>query len=275
MPGPKADRLALLRATRTQLSPILAVYFDRSERYRHVMSRAWSDEWRARDDDGILHQLSAFEPDDRLLAFLERQILYVADGTIATRPPWPTRPRSGHRRACARRAGRAEADWIMVMLVNAELTELEIRPPIASCSTPRKVLCRRSPAATTLFRGDRVEPEELAAALAERRSAEPTFGLVLPHGDAVLLIGDRDGLAARLRRERMSPRSASWTSRRCTWRCSGTGSGSRPPTSPEAPGWPTLGTRPTRSPAWRAGGGRGDPRAADAPRAACRRGHGR
>ena len=55
MPGPKADRLALLRRTRTQFSPILAVYFDRSERYRHVMSRAWSDEWRARDTDGLLH----------------------------------------------------------------------------------------------------------------------------------------------------------------------------------------------------------------------------
>ncbi len=40
MPGPRADRLALLRAARTQLSPILALYFDRSERYRHVMSRA-------------------------------------------------------------------------------------------------------------------------------------------------------------------------------------------------------------------------------------------
>ena len=55
MPGPKADRLALLRATRTQFSPILAVYFDRSERYRHVMSRAWTNEWRARDVDGLLH----------------------------------------------------------------------------------------------------------------------------------------------------------------------------------------------------------------------------
>ncbi|HSM38955.1 MAG TPA: DUF1015 family protein, partial [Candidatus Limnocylindrales bacterium] len=42
MPGPKADRLALLHATRTQLSPILAVYFDRSERYRHLMSRPWA-----------------------------------------------------------------------------------------------------------------------------------------------------------------------------------------------------------------------------------------
>jgi uncharacterized protein (DUF1015 family) len=32
LPGPKRDRLELLRATQTQLSPILAIYFDRSER---------------------------------------------------------------------------------------------------------------------------------------------------------------------------------------------------------------------------------------------------
>ena len=35
------------------------------------MSRAWSDEW-ARDGDGLLHQLSAIEPDDRLLNYLGR-----------------------------------------------------------------------------------------------------------------------------------------------------------------------------------------------------------
>ena len=80
MPGPKQDRLGLLRATGTQLSPILAVYFDRSERYNHVMGRAWSDEWRARDDDGLLHQLTAIEADDRLTGYLGRQTLYIADG---------------------------------------------------------------------------------------------------------------------------------------------------------------------------------------------------
>ncbi|HET6745623.1 MAG TPA: DUF1015 domain-containing protein, partial [Candidatus Limnocylindria bacterium] len=80
MPGPKADRLAHLRASRTQVSPILAVYFDRSERYRHVMSRAWTDEWRAQDADGLLHTVAEVEPDDRLLGYLSRQRLYIADG---------------------------------------------------------------------------------------------------------------------------------------------------------------------------------------------------
>ena len=55
MAGPKADRLGLLDATHTQLSPILAIYLDGSPRYRNLMSRGWTDEWRARDADGLLH----------------------------------------------------------------------------------------------------------------------------------------------------------------------------------------------------------------------------
>ena len=129
MPGPKADRLALLRATRTQLSPILSVYFDRSERYHHVMARAWSDEWRARDGDGILHQLVAIEADDRLLGYLGRQTLFVADGhhRYETALAYQAEVRADPRWADAP-PGSLAADWIMMMVVNAELTELEIRP---------------------------------------------------------------------------------------------------------------------------------------------------
>ena len=54
MPGPKADRLSLLRATNTQLSPILMAYFDPSE----PDLPAGTDAWRARDDDGLLHELA-------------------------------------------------------------------------------------------------------------------------------------------------------------------------------------------------------------------------
>ena len=94
MPGPKADRLALLHATQTQLSPILVCYFDRSERYRHVMSRAWSDEWRARDGDGLLHTPGgdrAGRAHDELPVAPDRCSSPTA--TTATRPPSPTRPR--------------------------------------------------------------------------------------------------------------------------------------------------------------------------------------
>jgi uncharacterized protein (DUF1015 family) len=207
LPGPKADRLALLRATRTQLSPILAIYFDRSERYRHVMSRPWSDEWRARDDDGLLHQLAAVEPDERILNHLGRQVVYVADGhhRYETALAYQAEVRA-HPSLAGMPMGALGADWIMVMLVNAELTELSIRP------THRILLDTDADALRALVAGDdplfepiAVAPDELAAALEERRDDEtPVFGLVLPEDDGWLLVGDPDGIADRLRRERMS-----------------------------------------------------------------------
>ena len=207
MPGPKADRLALLHATGTQLSPILAVYFDRSERYHHVMGRAWSDEWRARDGDGILHQLTAVEADDRLIGYLAKQTLFIADGhhRYETALAYQAEIRADPRWADAS-PGSLAADWIMMMLVNAELAELQIRP------THRLLLDAEADALRALVAGDDplfeaipMPPSALAAALEERRHDEtPVFGLVLPGDDGHLLVGDPDGLADRLRRERMS-----------------------------------------------------------------------
>ncbi|MGH2446644.1 MAG: DUF1015 family protein [Candidatus Limnocylindria bacterium] len=207
MPGPKADRLALLHATRTQLSPILSVYFDRSERYKHLMSRAWTDEWRARDGDGLLHQLAAIEADDRLRNYLGRQTLYIADGhhRYETALAYQAEIRADPRWASAAPGGLA-ADWIMMMLVNAELVELEIR------ATHRVLVDVETDALRAIASGDDplfqaipVAPAALAAALDERGNGEePIFGLVLPDDEGYLLVGDRDGIADRLRRERMS-----------------------------------------------------------------------
>ena len=207
MPGPKADRLALLHATRTQLSPILVTYLDRSERYRHVMSRAWSDEWRARDGDGLLHSVAAVEPDARMANFLSRQTLYVADGhhryetalayqaAVRSDPRWTDAP-----------AAALEADWIMAVLVNAELEDLEIRP------THRLLLRADTDALRALVRdpgpGFTAEPvptDELAAALDARRDGEAAaFGLVLGGDDGWLLVAEPDAAADRMRRERTS-----------------------------------------------------------------------
>ncbi len=206
LPGPKADRLALLHATRTQLSPILTVYFDRSERFRHVMSREAGDEWRARDGDGLIHQLSAIEPDDRLLNYLGRQTLYVADGhhRYETALTYQAEMRADPRLAGAA-PGALAADWIMMMLVNAELTELEIRPTHRILLDADADALRALATDDALFASIPVAPEALTHALEGRRFGdEPVFGLVLPGGDGYLLVGDADGLADRLRRERMS-----------------------------------------------------------------------
>ena len=62
------------------------------------------------------------------------------------------------------------------------------------------------PAATTRCgRRSRWRPVTWPRALEERRhDATPVIGLVLPDDDGYLLVGDGDGLADRLRRERMS-----------------------------------------------------------------------
>ena len=207
MPGPKADRLALLRATGTQLSPILCVYFDRSERYHHVMSRAWSDEWRARDGDGLLHQLAAVEADDRLLGYLGRQTLFVADGhhRYETALAHQAEVRSDARWADAP-PGSLGSDWMMMQLVNAELADLEIRPTHrllldADVEALRGLVTGEDP----LWQALPVAPDRLDAALDERRDADsPAFGLVLPNDDGYLLVGDPEGLDDRLRREALS-----------------------------------------------------------------------
>ena len=206
--GPKADRLALLHATRTQLSPILALYFDRSARYDHVMGLPWTDEWRARDGDGLLHSLAAVEPDERLLHHLSRQQLYIADGhhRYETALAYQAAVRANPELADAE-PGSLAADWVMAVLVNAEREELEIQ------ATHRLIRDADADALRSLVRDPGpiweaipVPPRQLAARLAEAQTADqPVFGLVLPGDEGFLLVGDPEAADERMRRE---PRSA-------------------------------------------------------------------
>jgi uncharacterized protein (DUF1015 family) len=203
MPGPKAERLALLRATRTQLSPILAVYFDRSDQYRHLMGRPWSDEWRARDDDGLLHQLAAVEPDERLVGYLSRQRLYVADGhhRYETALAYQAEVRSDPRAAEAE-PGSLAADWIMMVLVNAEREDLEILATHRLLPDADADLLREP---GPLFDATPMPAADLPAALeAGRDDKTPLFGLVLPGGEGYLLLGNPGPIAERMRSERTS-----------------------------------------------------------------------
>jgi uncharacterized protein (DUF1015 family) len=206
MPGPKADRRGLLRATHTQLSPILALYFDRSERYRHVMSRVWTEEWRARDADGLLHALCAIEPDDRLLRYLARQTLYVADGhhRYETALEYQAEVRSDPQLAAIEPGGLA-ADWIMVAMVNADQEQLEIRPTHRLILDGEPEALRALASSLPPWTAEPMPVEEVPAALDARADdPAPTFGLILPGGKGALLVGDPDGIGERMRRERVS-----------------------------------------------------------------------
>ncbi len=205
--GPKADRLGLLRATRTQLSPILVLYFDRSDRYAHVMSRAWTDEWRARDADGLLHQVAAIEPDERLINYLSRQTLFVADGhhRYETALAYQAEVRARPEHATAQ-PGSLGADWVAAVLVNAEAEELQI---LGTHRLLRGVDHAALEAIATqpgpLFEAQPMPAGDLPAALERRANdPEPVFGLVLPGGRGALLRGRGEALAERMRQERGS-----------------------------------------------------------------------
>ena len=120
MPGPKADRLGLLRATQTQLSPILVLYTDRSDRYDGLIERPVFEEWRARDGDGLLHRAGVIETDAGLAAYLSRRKLVVADGhhRYETALAYQAEVRL-RRRSRGAAPGALAADWVMAVLVNA------------------------------------------------------------------------------------------------------------------------------------------------------------
>ena len=207
MAGPKVDRLGLLNATHAQLSPILAVYLEPSTRYHNLMSRAWTDEWRARDLDGLLHTVAAVEPDDQLTAYLSRQQLYIADGhhRYETALAYQAQVRA-YPPLKGAAPGSLAADWVMMVLVNAQIEQLEIR------ATHRLVRGVEDHALQSLvsepgplFQAIPVAPDELAGRLRQLRDAEePAFGVFMADGASFLLIGDADAVRDRMRREPIS-----------------------------------------------------------------------
>jgi uncharacterized protein (DUF1015 family) len=205
--GPKADRLALLHATRTQLSPILAIYFDRSSHHDHLLGLPWTDEWRARDADGLLHSLAAVEPDERLLNHLSRQQLYIADGhhRYETALAYQAEVRADPAFADAA-PGSLAADWIMVVLVNAGREALEIQATHRLLRQVDEDALRsllRDPG--PIWRATPVAPADLGERLAALQNAdEPAFGLVLSGAEGYLVTGDADAAEARMRHEPMS-----------------------------------------------------------------------
>jgi uncharacterized protein (DUF1015 family) len=207
MASPKADRLGLLNATHTQLSPILAIYLDGSARYPSLMSRAWTDEWRARDANDLLHTLAAVEADEQLTGYLSRQQLFIADGhhRYETALAYQAQVRADAQLHDAA-SGALAADWVMMVLVNAQLEQLEIR---ATHRLVRGVdeLALRGLVSDPgpLFQSFPVAPEELVERLRELRDAEePAFGMVMREGASYLLVGDAEGVRDRMRREAMS-----------------------------------------------------------------------
>jgi uncharacterized protein (DUF1015 family) len=203
MPGPKADRLGLLHATRTQLSPILILYSHDSGAHDGLVGRPTIEEWRARDGDGILHRAGVVTDDHGLGAYLSRRRLVIADGhhryetALAYQADVRSDPVAG-----TAEPGALAADWVMAVLVNAARESVEIRPThrlLRRVDTERLRAVLRGP--DPLFQAVPVAPESLGERLMDLRDAdEPVFGLLLD-GEGWLVIGDRDAAEDRMRRE--------------------------------------------------------------------------
>ncbi len=147
------------------------------------------------------------EPDDRLVGYLSRQTLFMADGhhryetALAHQAEVRARPQQSNAAP-----GSLGADWIMAVLVNAELEELQIR------ATHR--LLRNVDAAALralvddpgpLFQARSVAVDELPARMGELRDApDVVFGLVADRDDGWLLVGNGQATAKRMRDEPVS-----------------------------------------------------------------------
>lgn len=82
-PGPKADRLALLRATGAYLSPIFGLFSRPGERLRDVAGIAGAPDVEAAMDDGTVNRLwRVTDPAAiaRVQAALANETIYIADG---------------------------------------------------------------------------------------------------------------------------------------------------------------------------------------------------
>lgn len=84
--GPKEDRLALMRATRTQLSPIFGLHADERGAARDLLAgvmKASTPDHTARTDDGTLHELWTISDEPTVRGYqqaLAGEDVFIADG---------------------------------------------------------------------------------------------------------------------------------------------------------------------------------------------------
>ena len=82
MPGPIEDRLRLMRAVRTNLSSIHAVFRGPSEPFASFLDRETTTEPAAftTDEAGVEHRLWVSEPNPEVATWVEPESLMIADG---------------------------------------------------------------------------------------------------------------------------------------------------------------------------------------------------
>ena len=192
MPGPKEDRLALMRACPVNVSPIYAIYRGGGELAPYLDSLEHRPPTaRFQDGDGILHRLwvvTAPAERDMLAAAIETGPLVIADGH--------------HRYETALAFHREQTDHgsagdhgsIMCFCVDADAEDLVVLPynRAVKTSVPPEQVTERL---TTGFAAEPVEVDDALPAL-EKDAADHAFVFVLPDAAYLARTGDEAVVAA-------------------------------------------------------------------------------
>jgi uncharacterized protein (DUF1015 family) len=179
MAGPVSDRLALLRATRAQLSPVFAVYSAEDTSARDVVAATAEDaaplgSWRS-DDDGVSHRTWRLEHPASIEAVartLERATVVIADGHHRFRTALEYR--------AERRAADGPGPWdaMLLYLVDADWCGPALLPIHRAIDVPPEEVVARLAGSFEIEPAGAADPEALAGDLAARRDRGRCFVLL-------------------------------------------------------------------------------------------------
>lgn len=129
--GPKADRLKLLRETKTNLSPIFVIYNDeKREIYDGISEKMTEKPWEeVVDDDGVIHRLWVVHKKDFIMGvkeLMKSRQLFIADGHH--RYETALAFRNEMREETGKKDGNQPFDYMMMYMTCAEQDGLVILP---------------------------------------------------------------------------------------------------------------------------------------------------
>jgi uncharacterized protein (DUF1015 family) len=178
MAAPVSDRLALLRATRAQLSPVFVVYTSEDGGARDVVSRTVETpplaEWHS-DDDDVTHltwRLDDAAGIGAVARTIERATVVIADGHHRFRTALEYR---AERRA---QDGAGPWDQMLLFLVDSDWSGPALLPIHRLIDVAPDDVLAAVAGAFDVEESGTTDPEALAAELADRRAHGRAFALL-------------------------------------------------------------------------------------------------
>jgi uncharacterized protein (DUF1015 family) len=205
--APKEDRLRLLRAIRTNTSPVFLIYRDHDRQVESSLQGAASAApvVEFEGDDGQKHALRRIEDPraiEALSSAFELELLYIADGHH--RYETALGYRDELRAAATDWTGREPENFALVALAAADDPGLLVLPihRVTAIDTPLTTALERL---SGIFEvEEHASLEGLTSALAARRE-QPAFGLISGESDKLLLTGSDRAAIDRLLPQDRSP----------------------------------------------------------------------